>query len=86
MTVKVTSVYHFYWKWSFVTRKLLSNNEMPVAVDTKSCYCILMFRNDVFAHSTMGAQKQARNNITNSNKVQPDSRLHEVLNRVDWSL
>jgi len=56
---------------------------MPVAVDTKSCYCILMFRNDVFAHSTMGAQKQARNNITNSNKVQPDSRLHEVLNRVD---
>jgi len=63
MTVKVTSVYHFYWKWSFFTRKLVNNNEMQMAVDTESCYCILMFRNEV------GTQKQANSNISNFNKM-----------------
>jgi len=36
-----------------------------------------------FAHSTMGAQKEVCNNVTNSNKVKTDFRLHEVLGRVD---
>jgi hypothetical protein len=59
---------------------------MQLAVDTESFYCIFMFWNEVFAHSTMCAQEQARNNVTNFNIVKPDSCLHEVLHRVDWNL
>jgi hypothetical protein len=69
MTVKVTSVYHFYCKWIFVVGKLVTNNKMQVAVDTESGYCLLMFWNEVFAHSTMCVKTQARNNVTYSNKV-----------------
>jgi hypothetical protein len=59
---------------------------MQVAVDIESCYCIFMFWNGVFTHSTIGAEKQIRNNVTNFKKVKPVSRLHEVLHHVDWNL
>jgi len=50
-------------------RKLVNNRDMQVVVDNESCYCIFIFWNGLFEPSIMGAQNQARNKVTNSNKV-----------------